>query len=348
MDQHGGAMENAARTTVYQTTRPDVAIAKSRQQPKLLDQLRDAITVRHYSRDTLKAYTHWVKRFIYFHGIRHPKDMGAPEVTAFLTNLAVVEKVSASTQNQAFNSILFLYKNVLKMDLGNIDAVRAKRYRNIPVVLTKDEVKALMDHLRGPYWLIAMLLYGAGLRIECECMKLRVQDVDFDRRQITVRQGKGKKDRVVPLPAVVVDRMKRHLEGVKKTHEQDLAVGFGAVEMPDALERKYPNAPREWGWQWIFPATGRYRIPGTLIQRRHHLHESAVQKAIKTAARKAGITKRVKPHTLRHCFATHLLESGTNIRAIQELLGHNSLETTMIYTHVSTKGNTTTSPADSL
>lgn len=341
-------MESTARTTVYQLSRTQAPIAKSRQEPKLLDQLRDAITVRHYSNDTLKAYTFWVKKFIYFHGIRHPKDMAAPEVTSFLTHLAVKEKVSASTQNQAFNAILFLYKNVIKIDLGNIDAVRAKRYRNIPVVLTKDEVKALMDHLRGPYWLVAMLLYGAGLRIECECMKLRVQDLDFDRRQITVRQGKGKKDRVVPLPACTIDRLKRHLEGVKKIHEQDLASGFGAVEMPDALDRKYPSSPKEWGWQWVFPATGRYRIPGTLIQRRHHLHESAVQKAIKTAARKAGITKRVKPHTLRHCFATHLLESGTNIRAIQELLGHNSLETTMIYTHVASNGVNAKSPADTL
>lgn len=341
-------METAAKAVIYQFPRPQNVIAKSSQQPKLLDQLRDAVTVRHYSRDTLKAYTHWVKRFIYFHGIRHPKDMGAPEVTSFLTHLAVKEKISASTQNQAFNALLFLYKKVLKIDLGDIDAVRAKRYRNIPVVLTRDEVRALLDHLRGPYWLVAILLYGSGLRIECECMKLRVQDVDLDRLLITVRQGKGKKDRVVPFPVCAVERMRRHLESVKKIHEQDLRDGFGAVEMPDALDRKYPHDSKEWGWQWVFPATGRYRIPGTLIQRRHHLHETAVQKAIKAAARKAGITKRVKPHTLRHCFATHLLEAGRNIREIQELLGHASLETTMIYTHVQSGGDRAPSPADAL
>lgn len=341
-------MLNTAKATVYPFRRPQQVSVKSSQPPKLLDQLRDAITVRHYSRDTLKAYTHWAKRFIYFHGIRHPKEMGASEVEAFLTHLAVKERVSASTQNQAFNAILFLYKNVLKIDLGDINAVRAKRQRNIPVVLTKDEVRALMDHLRGPYWLVACLLYGAGLRIECECMTLRVQDIDMARHQITVRQGKGKKDRVVPLPLCMVERLKRHLEGVKKIHDQDLRSGFGAVELPDALARKYPNAPKAWGWQWVFPASSRYRIPGTLIQRRHHLHETAVQKAVKVAARKAGIARRVTPHTLRHCFATHLLESGTNIRTIQELLGHSSLETTMIYTHVSTKNATAASPADSL
>ena len=341
-------MENTARAIVYPFPTPQNAPAKSSHQPKLLDQLRDAIAVRHYSDDTFKAYAHWTKRYVYFHGIKHPKDMGAAEVTKFLTHLALNERVSSSTQNQAFNALLFLYKKVLKIELGDIDAVRAKRFRNIPVVLTRDEVKALLDHLRGPYWLVAMLLYGCGLRIEIECMKLRVQDVDFARRQISVHQGKGKKDRIVPLPVSVIDRLQRHLEGVKKLHEQDLRDGFGAVEMPDALDRKYPNAPKEWGWQWIFPATGRYRIPGTLIQRRHHLHETAVQKAIKAAGRKAGITKRVTPHTLRHCFATHLLESGTNIRTIQELLGHNSLETTMIYTHVATNGITAKSPADSL
>lgn len=342
-------MQTTAQTKPYAVAYHKPQIAKSgTTQSRLLDQLRDAITVRHYSRDTLKAYTHWAKRYIYFHGIKHPKDMGAAEVQCFLTHLAVKERVSASTQNQAFNALLFLYKHVIKKDLGDIDAVHAKRYQNIPTVLTKDEIKRLMDHLRGDYWLIAMLLYGCGLRIEIECLKLRIQDLDFNRRMITVHQGKGKKSRVVPMPTAVIDRLQRHLESVKKTHDADLALGFGSVELPEAFDRKSPAAPKEWAWQWVFPATGRYRLPGTLIQRRHHLHETAVQKAVKSAARRAGIAKRVTPHTLRHCYATHLLESGVNIRQIQELLGHASLETTMIYTHVATGTCTAKSPADAL
>lgn len=341
-------MQNTAKAAIYPFKRPEIAEPKSGQQPKLLDQLRDAIRVRHYSRDTERAYTYWAKKYIYFHGIKHPKDLGAPAVEAFLTHLAVKEKVSASTQNQAFNALLFLYRNVLGIDLGNIDAVRAKRTMHIPVVLTKEEVKAVLDHLRGPYWLVTSLLYGAGLRIECECMTLRVQDVDFNRHQIVVRRGKGKKDRVVPLPLCAEDRLQRHLEQVKKLHEQDLRDGFGTVELPDALDRKYPNAPKEWGWQWVFPATSRYRIPGTLIQRRHHLHETAVQKSVKAAVKKAGIVKRVTPHTFRHSFATHLLESGADIRTIQELLGHSNVNTTMIYTHVTQNGCATKSPMDRL
>lgn len=342
-------MSYPVKSNVYPIKRPQVAPDKSRQEPKLMDRFRDAIRVRHYSRRTEEAYGHWIKRFI-FHGgkPRHPQTMGAQEVTDFLTHLAVKERVSAATQNQAFNAILFLYRHVMGVELGNIDAVRAKRMRRMPVVLTKEEVRAVLDHLRGVYWLVASLLYGAGLRIECECLKLRVKDVDFERQRITVRQGKGNKDRIVPLPACIVDRLKRHLDQVKRIHEQDLRDGFGSVEMPDALDRKFPNAPKEWGWQWVFPATGRYRIHGTLIQRRHHLHESTVQKSIKAAVRKAGIHKRVTPHTFRHCFATHLLESGSDIRTVQELLGHSHVDTTMIYTHVMGKGCATKSPMDQL
>jgi integron integrase len=351
-------MQNTAKANIYPIDQRRDSSAKSvhvpssvsveQAPPKLLDQLHQAIVVRHYSDDTWKAYRHWTRRFIYFHNVRHPKDMGGPEVESFLTHLAVKEHVSASTQNQAFNALLFLYTRVIKKDLGNLDAVRAKRRINIPTVLSKDEVKAVMDHLRGQYSIIATLLYGAGLRIQIECLKLRVQDLDFTRHQIIVHRGKGKKDRVVPMPLIIEDRLKRHLDQVKKTHDQDLRDGFGAVEMPDAFDKKSPNASKEWAWQWVFPAATRYRIAGTLIQRRHHLLDSAVQKVFKVAVRKAGITKRVTPHTLRHCFATHLLESGTNIRTIQELLGHQDLNTTMIYTHVAGQGSAVTSPADRL
>lgn len=342
-------MNNLAKSSVYPLNRPQPVPVKSSQAPKLMNRFREAIRVRHYSRRTEEVYGYWIKRFILHGGKpRHPQTMGAREVTEFLTYIAVKEHVSASTQNQAFSAILFLYKNVLGVELGNIDAVRAKRVRRIPVVLTKDEVKEILDHLRGTYWLVASLLYGAGLRVECECLKLRVKDVDFERQRITVRQGKGNKDRIVPLPGCIVDRLKRHLEQVRKLHEQDLRDGFGTVEMPDALDRKFPNAPKEWGWQWVFPATSRYRIPGTLIQRRHHLHETAIQKMIRAAVRKAGIHKRVTPHTFRHCFATHLLESGSDIRTVQELLGHSHVDTTMIYTHVMNRGCTTQSPMDKL
>jgi integron integrase len=350
-------MQTTAKANIFPTgARQDAPIKTGRPQlvpapqnpPKLLDQLHTAIKVRHYSDDTWKSYKYWTKKFIYFHGLKHPKDMGAPEVEAFLTHIAVNEKVSASTQNQAFSAFLFLYTYVIKKDLGKIDAFRAKRSRNVPTVLSRDEVRAIMDQLRGAYWIIAYLLYGAGLRIEKECLRLRVQDIDFERHQIMVHRGKGEKDRAVPLPRIIEERFKRHLEGVKKIHEQDLLDGFGAVEMPDALDKKYPAAAKDWRWQWVFPATGRYRIKGTLIQRRHHLLDSAVQKVFKVAVRKAGIMKHATPHTLRHCFATHLLESGTNIRQIQDLLGHKDLNTTMIYTHVATTASIVVSPADRL
>ncbi|MCL6546824.1 MAG: integron integrase [Bryobacteraceae bacterium] len=273
--------------------------------------------------------------------------MGAPEVTKFLTSLAVDGRVAASTQNQALSALLFLYKDVLAIDLPWLDGiVRAKRPERLPVVLTREEVRAVLQSLDGVPRLMACLLYGAGLRV-LECCRLRVQDLDFATNQIVVRGGKGDKDRVTMLPGIARAGLLEHLEAVRARHRRDLAAGAGWVELPTALARKYPNAGREWAWQWVFPATRVYRDRLTGQRRRHHLHESVLQRAVKAAVRKAGLAKRASPHTLRHSFATHLLEDGHDIRTVQELLGHRDVSTTMIYTHVLNRGPAAVrSPAD--
>ena len=309
----------------------------------------DAIRTRHYSRRTEVTYVTWIRRYIGFHRKAHPATLGAPDISAFLTWLATRQHVSASTQNQALAALLFLYKHVLQMPVGQVEhVVRAKQPLRLPVVLSRDEVAAILSHLEGRMWVIGMLLYGAGLRLE-ECVELRVKDVDFDRNQITVRRGKGQKDRTTTLPALVTDPLRKHLAEVRHLHAADLKDGFGLVVLPDALERKYPHAATEWGWQFVFPASRIYSDPRWGPPSRFHLHESAVQKAIAVAARRSGTVKRIEPHTLRHCFATHLLEDGYDIRTVQELLGHKDVSTTMIYTHVLNRGALgVKSPADRL
>ncbi len=306
--------------------------------PRLLDRLRAAIGVRHYSIRSEEAYVAWVRRFILFHHKRHPLEMGAAEINEFLTHLAVAGHVSASTQNQAFSAILFLYQKVLEVDPGRIaGVVRAVRPRRLPVVLTRPEVRAVLLRLEGTPRLVCGLLYGSGLRV-LEGLRLRVKDIDFARGELTVRQGKGDKDRVTMLPAAVRPGLQRQLAGVRQLHERDLAEGFGRVALPEALARKYPNAEREWAWQYVFPAARRGVDPRDGQVRRHHLHETVIQRAVREAARRAGLTKPVTPHTFRHAFATHLLEDGHDIRTVQELLGHAQVETTMVYTHVLNRG----------
>lgn len=306
--------------------------------PRLLQQVRDAIRRRHYSLRTEEAYVHWVKRFIYFSGKRHPSAVGAPEVTAFLNHLSRERNVAASTQNQALSALLFLYKEVLAEPLPWLDELeRARRPARLPAVLTRAEVQRLLFGMRGTKWLMASLLYGAGLRLT-ECLKLRVKDVDFGYRQILVRDGKGAKDRVTMLPETAIEPLKAHLVEVRRLHERDLAEGYGDVELPDALARKYPRAPYEWAWKFVFPSAKRSTDPRTGVIRRHHIYENYVIRGVKEAARVARIVKPVSCHTLRHSFATHLLESGYDIRTVQELLGHESVETTMVYTHVLNQG----------
>jgi integron integrase len=317
--------------------------------PKLLDQVRDAIRTRHYSYRTEEAYVGWIKRFILFHHKRHPAEMGPPEITQFLTSLAVDRHVSPSTQNQALAGVLFLYQQVLGCEPGWLDdIVRAKRGERLPVVLTRTEVQALLGALEGVAWIMAMLLYGSGLRL-MECLRLRVKDVEFSRNEIVVREGKGNKDRVTMLPGAVKEPLHAHLRQVREVHGRDLRAGYGRVQLPDALAAKYPNASREWVWQWVFPAARICRDPRFGEPARFHTHESVLQKAIHGAARDARIGKPVGPHTLRHCFATHLLEAGYDIRTVQELLGHRDVKTTMIYTHVLNRGgHGVESPADRL
>jgi integron integrase len=299
--------------------------------------VRRETRVRHYSLRTEEAYVSWIRRFIVFHGKRHPRELGQPEVRAFLEGLAT-RGVSASTQNQALSALTFLYGAVLGRRLewaGTI--VRAQRPARLPVVLSRDEVGRLLSQLHGTVWLAASLMYGSGLRL-LECLELRVKDVDFDRRELTVRDGKGGKDRRTMLPGAIVDRLRQHLEAVKAQHARDLAAGRGTVALPGALLVKYPGAAREWAWQWVFPATRFYIDHATGERRRHHLHESVVQRVIKEAARAAGIPRPATSHSLRHSFATHLLEAGYDIRTIQELLGHRDVSTTMVYTHVLNRG----------
>lgn len=317
--------------------------------PRLLDQTRDALRVRHYSLRTEATYIQWIRRFILFHGKRHPSEMGEREITAFLTDLAVNRQVAASTQNQALAAILFLYKEVLERELDWMDGmVRAKRPQRIPEVLSPEQVRKLIDQLQGTYRLMAQLLYGTGMRL-METVRLRVRDVDFHYRQITVRNGKGGKDRVTVLPGSLLEPLKLHLLRVKALHDQDLSEGCGHVYLPYALTRKYPSADREWGWQFVFPSAARSKDPRSGAVRRHHVFEQNLQRAIKQAVVNLGFPSRVSTHTLRHSFATHLLEGGSDIRTVQELLGHADVKTTMIYTHVLQRGGRgVTSPLDKL
>ena len=305
--------------------------------PRLLDRVREALRVRHYSIRTEEAYVGWIRRFILFHGRRHPRDLGKAEITAFLTTLAVRGKVAASTQNQALSALLFLYRHVLETEVPWLDElVHAKRPQKLPVVLTRGEVQALLSCLRGTKWLMAVLLYGSGLRL-LECLRLRVKDIVFERAEIMVREGKGGKDRLTMLPAAAVEPLRRQVEQVAAVHERDLAAGYGAVYLPDALARKYPNAARELAWQWVFPAAGVSVDPRSGETRRHHADESVLQRAIRQAARDAGIARLVGPHSLRHGFATHALEAGVDLPTLGRMLGHTSVSTTMRYLHTTTK-----------
>lgn len=313
---------------------------------KLLNQVRDVIRLKHYSIRTEETYIYWIKRFIFFHNPRlrqgevkrHPRDMTASEVEQFLTHLAVKERVSASTQNQALSAILFLYREVLKQDLAlPIRSIRAKEPKHLPTVLTKDEVRRVLNQLSGTYRLMAQLLYGSGLRL-MECVRLRVKDIDFAHRAIIVSDGKGEQDRITVLPDSLIAPLQEHLQRVKRLHDEDLARGYGTVYLPYALERKYPNANREWGWQYVFPSDRLSTDPRSGKTQRHHLDESGLQKAVRQAARRAKIVKPVSCHTFRHSFATHLLQNGYDIRTVQELLGHKDVKTTMIYTHVLQRG----------
>jgi integron integrase len=326
-----------------------LAVRESGPKPKLLDQVRQRLRARHYSRRTEKAYVHWIKRYIFFHDTRHPVEMGAAEVTAFLTALAVRNPVAASTQNQALSALLFLYREVLGVELPWLDdLVRAKRPSHLPVVLARDEVRAVIGRLHGVSRLMAVLLYGAGLRL-LECCRLRIKDVDFATNQLTIRDGKGGKDRTTMLPAFVKAELAEHIEEVRRQHEADVRRGWGWVELPFALARKYPSAGRDTSWQWVFPATRIYVDTVTGQRRRHHLHESVLQRAVKDAVRRAGLAKPASCHSFRHSFATHLLEDGHDIRTVQELLGHRDVSTTMIYTHVLNRGPSgVRSPADRL
>lgn len=314
------------------------AKAVSQDSPRLLDRIRAEIRLRHYSIRTEEVYVDWARRFILHHNKRHPKEMGAEEVRDFLSHLATERNVSASTQNQAKSALLFLYREVLQIELPWLDEViAAKAARRLPVVLTPTETRRLLNAMSGTMGLVASLLYGTGMRL-LEGLRLRVKDVEFERREIIVREGKGNKDRVTVLPENLILPLKAHLEKVKALHERDLAAGFGEVYLPDALAKKSPRAARTWGWQFMFPSAVRSVDPRSGIERRHHLYEASVQRAVREAARLAEIAKPVTPHTLRHSFATHLLQSGYDIRTVQELLGHKDVQTTMIYTHVMNKG----------
>ena len=303
-----------------------------------MDQLRTRIRLRHYSIRTERTYAHWVRRFVLFHGKRHPRDMGALEVTEFLSALACERNVAASTQNRALCALLFLYKDVLGVELPWLDEIRrAKKEKRLPTVMTQAEVRALLAHVEGTHGLMARLMYGTGMRL-MECVRLRVKDVDLERRDIVVRQGKGGRDRVTMLPQALVGPLRDHLACVREWYESDRAANLPGVELPYTLARKSPDAGKVWGWQWIFPAHELSIDPRTGIRRRHHLYEQGLQRAVSLAAALARIAKPVTTHTLRHSFATHLMEAGYDIRTVQELLGHKDVSTTMIYTHVLNRG----------
>lgn len=307
-------------------------------QPRLLQQVRNRIRMRHYSIRTERVYVHWVCRYIRFHGMRHPAQIGAPELTAFLSDLAVTRHVSASTQNQALSALLFLYKEVLGVELPWLDEVRrAKKPHRLPTVLTQTEVRSLLAHVEGVPGLMARLLYGTGMRL-MECVRLRVKDLDLERREVMVRGGKGGRDRVTMIPQALVEPLRDHLKRVEERHLADRERNLSGVELPDALARKKPAAGKSWGWYWVFPAPDLSVDPRTGVLRRHHLYEQNLQRAISTAVARSGIAKPVSCHTLRHSFATHLMEAGYDIRTVQELLGHKDVSTTMIYTHVLNRG----------
>jgi integron integrase len=317
---------------------PDAAARRDPAAPRLLGQVRAAIRTRHYSLRTEEAYVGWIRRYVRFHGTRHPAELEAADVGRFLSHLANREAVGSSTQNQALSALLFLYRDVLGRDFGWLSGVaRAKRPHRLPVVLTRAEVRTVLEHLNGTRRLMAELLYGSGLRL-LECLALRVKDADYGNHQLIVRAGKGAKDRVTLFPDSVQDRLAAHLRLVKAEHERDLSNGAGRVVLPEALDRKYPRAGLEWAWQYVFPATRLHWDRAMQSWTRHHLHESVLQRAVKQAVAGAGITKRVSCHTFRHSFATHLLEDGYDIRTVQELLGHKDVNTTMIYTHVLNRG----------
>lgn len=317
--------------------------------PRLLDQLREALRLRHYSRRTEKAYVQWVRRFILFHRVRHPAEMGKEEVGAFLSHLASDLHVAASTQNQALCALIFLYARVLRMDVGLMEGVvRAKRPQRLPVVLTPEEVREVFRYLDGQVLLLCRILYGSGMRL-LESLRMRVKDVDFARHEITVRTGKGEKDRVTMLPTSCADALRAHLGRVRELHQSDVARGLGRAALPYALARKYSDADREWGWQYVFPAAGYYRDRESGLHHRHHLHETVIQREVKSATRRAGVTKLATPHVFRHSFATELIRAGYDIRTVQELLGHQDVSTTMIYVHVLNRGGRgVQSPADRL
>jgi integron integrase len=305
---------------------------------KLLEQVSDQIRLKHYSYRTEETYVQWIRRYILFHNKCHPKDMGVPEIEAFLSHLAVEGNVSASTQNQALSALIFLYKHVLKQELDSrIDAIRAKRPTYLPTVLTPEEVRSILTHMSGIHRLLIQILYGSGLR-QTECLQLRVKDLDFQQSQIMVRSGKGGKDRITPMPKKVIEPLQEHLQTVRRIHQQDLDREAGRVPLPFALAKKYPNADREWGWQFAFPSSTLKKDSSAPFAYRHSLHESGLQKSLKQAVRTSKITKSVSCHTFRHSFATHLLQNGYDIRTIQELLGHSDVKTTMIYTHVLNRG----------
>ena len=306
--------------------------------PRLLDQVREVARLKHFSLATEKSYVYYIRDFILFHNKRHPKEMGAPEIRAYLSHLAIQRNVAASTQTVALSALLFLYRQVLDIELPYIDEIeRARRPQRLPVVFTRSEVKRILTNLDGIQHLIVSLLYGTGMRL-MEGLRLRVKDLDFEYHQITVRDGKGQKDRRTMLPTSLVEPLRQQLQKAKRLHEQDLAMGYGAVEMPYALARKYPNAHSEWKWKFVFPSWKRSVDPRTQIVRRHHVYERSIQRAVKQAIQRAGVTKHGGCHTFRHSFATHLLEDGYDIRTVQELLGHQDVKTTMIYTHVLNHG----------
>jgi integron integrase len=318
---------------------------------KLLDEVRDVMRLRHYSIHTERSYCEWIRKFVHFHNMKSRDDLadGEKKIEAFLTHLAVHGNVASATQNQAMNALVFLYRKVLKLNLGEeINAVRANKKLNIPVVMTREETARVLSLMTGTPQLIAKLLYGSGLRIS-EAIRLRIKDIDCELKTLTVRSGKGDKDRVTTFPATVIPFLKGHLAKVKATHQNDLEKGCGAVYLPHALARKYPNAAKEWGWQYVFPANALSTDPRGNVVRRHHIDPSVINKAIKEAVRKAGLVKKVSAHTFRHSFATHLLQRGNDIRTIQALLGHNDISTTMIYTHVLQQGGQgVPSPLDDL
>ena len=330
--------QNRSRTPPSSPNFQQQGQGKTPGKPRLLDRVRQTMRARHYSDATLGTYVNWIRRFILFHGKRHPDEMGESEVTQFLTHLAVNENVAASTQNQALSAILFLYRHVLDRQLEWLDRiVRAKRPVRLPVVLSRDEVAEILRHIHGVSWLIGSLMYGSGMRL-LECHRLRVKDIDFRRFEVTVREGKGRKDRMTLFPRKLVAPLAAHLERVQQQHQRDLELGTGSVELPYSLERKYPKAAWEWAWQWVFPASRMYVDRDTGQRRRHHVHHTVVQRAMKEAVRSAGISQPATSHSLRHCFATHLLEDGYDIRTIQELMGHQDVSTTMVYLHVLNRG----------